>query len=180
MNARDIMTTDAAYCLPETNLASAAASMWERNCGVLPVVDENMHVKGMITDRDICIALATRDRLASEVTVGEVSSGIAFACRPDNNIQTVLSTMRHHRVRRVPIVEEDGRLAGIVSIDDLARFARARRDAHYSGVTFADVIEAHKAMTASPLPSISEEKGKGREPAAEPVIAHTGDFDFEE
>lgn len=153
MNARTIMTSDVAFCSPETNLASAAASMWQHSCGILPVVDENMHVTGMVTDRDICIALATRNRLASEITVGEVTTGNVHACRTADDARTVLSTMRDYKVRRVPVVDESGALAGIVSMDDIILLAKDKRGAHNSAITYADAIETQKAITARPVVS---------------------------
>lgn len=180
MNARDIMTSEVVFCRPETNLASAAASMWQHNCGILPVVDENMHVTGMVTDRDICIALATRNRLASEITVGEVSAGNVFACRTDDNAQTVLSTMRAYKVRRVPVVDQGGTLAGIISMDDIILLARDKRGSHTSVITYIDAIETQKAI-AGRFSALSTEKNP--EPQAsttEQALAHVGDFDYEE
>lgn len=180
MNVRDIMTSEVAFCKPETNLASAAASMWQRNCGILPVVDENMHVTGMVTDRDICIALATRNRLASDMTVGEVSTGNVFACKADENVRTVLSTMRDHKVRRVPVIDRDGALAGIISLDDIVHLAKDKKSSPNSAITYADVIETHKAIAASPLALSMKKNSEPQKPAPEPVLSHAGDFDFEE
>ena len=72
MKVRDIMTTAPETCGPKTNLASVAAHLWRADCGVLPVIDQDRKLIGIITDRDICIALGTRDRPASEVVVDEV------------------------------------------------------------------------------------------------------------
>lgn len=68
MEVRDVMTKTVASCHPETNLAAAGALMWETDCGVLPVVDERRKVSGVITDRDVCIALTTSDRRPSAMT----------------------------------------------------------------------------------------------------------------
>src|ERR1035441_4385030 len=76
----DLMTKSVASCRSETNLASAGALMREADCGILPVVDERRRVTGVLTDRDVCIALTTKDRRAFAMTVGEVSSPRAFTC----------------------------------------------------------------------------------------------------
>lgn len=59
MKVREIMTTDVSSCQPETNLADAAKNMWGRDCGILPIVTGDGRVSGVITDRDICMAVAT-------------------------------------------------------------------------------------------------------------------------
>jgi CBS domain-containing protein len=82
------------HCSPETNLGLATELMWIGNCGFLPVVGQDNKVTGVITDRDICVALGTRDRTAGNVTVGEVMSGKLFACAPEDEIETALEAMR--------------------------------------------------------------------------------------
>ena len=62
MRVRDLMTKTVVFCRHETNLAAATALMWDNDCGTLPVVSESGKVIGIITDRDICIALGTRNR----------------------------------------------------------------------------------------------------------------------
>ena len=74
MKIQNIMTTNVASCSPDTNLAAAAGLLWDYDCGSLPVVDRERKVVGVITDRDLCMAAATKNRLASEITVRETSS----------------------------------------------------------------------------------------------------------
>jgi CBS domain-containing protein len=87
MKVRDLMTTDVKSCSSDTNLAAAASRMWEGDCGALPVVDDDGKFIGMITDRDICMAVATRPRLASDILVGEVTSGAIYVCHPTDEVQ---------------------------------------------------------------------------------------------
>ena len=75
MKVKEIMMGTPCYCHPETNLGSATELMWNANCGFLPVESADGKVVGVITDRDICIALGTRNRPAGEVTVAEVLTG---------------------------------------------------------------------------------------------------------
>ncbi len=93
MKVRDLMTTDVKSCNSDTNLAAAASRMWEGDCGALPVVDDDGKFIGMITDRDICMAVATRPRLASDILVGEVTSGAIYVCHPTDEVQFALKTM---------------------------------------------------------------------------------------
>ena len=82
--------------------------MWDYDCGALPVVNEAGHVIGMITDRDIAIAAATKRRPAAEIAVSEVISGNVCSCVRDDDIKSALKTMRHEKVRRLPVVKADG------------------------------------------------------------------------
>jgi len=123
MKIKDAMVATAVTCKPETNLAAAVELMWIQNCGFLPIVDEAKKVIGVITDRDVCVALGTRNRLPSEIGAGEVASGKVFTCRPEDDVRTALDTMARERVRRLPVLTGAGELAGILSMDDLVMHA---------------------------------------------------------
>ena len=119
MKVRDVMKPAAVCCRPETNLAAAVELLWVNNCGMLPVVDHTGKLKGVITDRDICIATGTRNRLPSELTVREVATKNAITCKPDDEIHEALLTMAENRVRRLPVVDQAGVPQGILSMDDI-------------------------------------------------------------
>ncbi|MEW6212860.1 MAG: CBS domain-containing protein [Acidobacteriota bacterium] len=87
MKVQEVMTKDVKACFPDTNLAAAAALMWENDCGVLPVVVDNRQAVGVITDRDIAIAVGTKGRPAQEIRVDEVMTAQLFACAPDDDIK---------------------------------------------------------------------------------------------
>ncbi len=127
MKVREIMTSDVKTCRPETNLAEAVKLMWERDCGVLPVVRSDGKVSGMITDRDICAAIATRGRTADRIAVSEVTGtgGQACTCAPDDDAIVALQRMKAQRVRRLPVVDAQGRLKGILSLNDVVTRASA-------------------------------------------------------
>jgi len=102
--------------------------MWETDCGVLPVVDERRKVTGVLTDRDVCIALSTSDRRPSAMTVGEVSPPRAFVCGQDDDVHEALKIMQKHKIHRVPVVNKMGTLEGIVSMNDIVlRAEKGRR-----------------------------------------------------
>jgi CBS domain-containing protein len=120
MKVQDAMTYDVQTCSPETNLAAAAMQMWRGDFGVMPVVAGG-RVVGMITDRDICIAAATKHRDPANIRVKEVISGQVYGCSPDTDIHEALKIMQQKQVRRLPIISaEDGRLAGILAMNDVA------------------------------------------------------------
>lgn len=153
MKVQDIMTYDVESCRPETNLADAAMRMWRGDCGVLPVLADGQKVVGVITDRDICMATATKHRDPANIRVKEVISGKVYACSADTEIHEALKIMQQKQVRRLPIVSaEDGTLRGILSMNDVALKAQAGRQAELT----ADDVEgtmrgicAHRTVARS-------------------------------
>jgi CBS domain-containing protein len=124
MTVKDVMTEQVTTCRPETNLATAVALMWENDCGVLPVLADTGELAGIVTDRDICIALGTRNRLPSEITVREVMETTTLICKATDDIRSALQIMRVAKVRRLPVIGENGLLEGVVSLSDIVLSAR--------------------------------------------------------
>jgi CBS domain-containing protein len=130
MKVRDCMTTDVGYCQPNAPLTQAAEIMWQRDCGVVPVTDENQRVIGMITDRDICFAVVTKNRLPSDIKTGEViRQNEVKTCSPGDSIEDALKTLKRHQLRRLPVVNKDGVLVGILALADLIRAMGKDKDA---------------------------------------------------
>ena len=102
--------------------------MWQRDCGAVPVVDTEMRVTGTITDRDICRALASRNKKASEIKAGEIATGDVISCGPDDKITDVLKKMKKNQFRRLPVQDGDKKLIGIISIRDII-FASEKKKA---------------------------------------------------
>ena len=155
MKVQDVMTYDVQTCRPETNLADAAMRMWRGDCGILPVIADGQKVVGVITDRDICMAAATKHRDPAKIRVGEVISGRIYGCSPDTEIHEALKIMQQKQVRRLPIMStEDGRLAGILSMNDVALKAKADRNAELSSEdvenTLRTICTHRKAPPAKP------------------------------
>jgi len=119
MKTKEVMTGTPYYCQPETDLGSATELMWNANCGFLPVEAADGKVIGVITDRDICVALGTSGRSSGDVTAAEVMSGKLYSCAPDDDIHVALQTLREAKVRRLPVIAADGSLVGVISIDDI-------------------------------------------------------------
>src|SRR5271168_3078391 len=108
MKAKDVMTHSAVFCTPETNVGEAVELMWVRHCGMLPLVGPDHKLTGVVTDRDICIAMGTRNLLAGELQVGEIATRKVFTCNPEDEIHQVLQTMANRQVRRLPVVNKEG------------------------------------------------------------------------
>lgn len=150
MKVRDIMQRDAKVCSPGNSLATAGVIMKEVSCGVLPVVGDEDKVVGMITDRDIAMALAERDRRPSEVQVRQVMTGEVYACRADDDVREALKVMREHRVRRLPVVDRNHCLQGILCLDDVVMEAQAIETETFSGPFYADITWTLKAINKRP------------------------------
>ena len=148
MKVEDVMTKDVRSCAPETDLAAAAMLMWEHDCGTLPVVDDGDKVVGMITDRDICIAAATKHQDIAGVRVGEVTTGEVYSCSPEQDVSEVLKTFQQAQVRRLPVVDDEGRLQGILSMNDIVLHAGEGRGKGATDIPYAEVVNTFKAICA--------------------------------
>jgi CBS domain-containing protein len=158
MKVRDVMMKSIAFCGARNNLAEATEMMWVHNCGILPVVDEHQKPIGVITDRDICIALGTRNSPASEVSVGKVTNGQLFYCAAEDDLHSALEIMRRKRVRRLPVVGKDGLLDGILSMDDVVLHAEKGAGGKDPELTFEEVVETYKGIAGHPLPQKREKE----------------------
>jgi CBS domain-containing protein len=147
MKIKDIMTTEVRTCSSDTNLAAAAALMLDGDCGILPVVDEGKLV-GIVTDRDMFIAVATRNVRASQIRVADVARTSVLTCGPDDDVHAALATMKEHRVRRLPVAGFGDTVMGIVSMNDLVLAAGARKALRHE-----EVVEAFQEICAHHHPA---------------------------
>ncbi|PWT94309.1 MAG: CBS domain-containing protein, partial [Blastocatellia bacterium] len=144
MKVSELMTRNVQSCTPETNLSTAAMQMWDGDFGTLPVLDGDGKVVGMITDRDICIAAATRHQDIATINVGEVINGQVQSCTPDMSISDTLKVLEKAQVRRLPVVDKDQKLQGILSINDIVHYTGDVKKS--SGVSHADVVNSLKSI----------------------------------
>jgi CBS domain-containing protein len=151
MKVSELMTSGVSSCGPRTNLAEATAILWKKCCGALPVVDEKRRVVGVITDRDICIALGTRNWRASDISVEDVMSKNVFTCSPEDDVKVALALMHTHAVRRIPVVGTDRALVGVVSLSDVVRHTTPAGD--ISHATVLNVIKRFGEWPASVVAS---------------------------
>jgi CBS domain-containing protein len=142
MKVRDIMTQEPKFCGLDTNIAAATEMMWSNDCGVLPVVEDGK-LAGIITDRDICIALGTRNRPAADTTVKDVATGDVQTCTPDDDVHTAMAIMRRAKVRRLPVVSDGGVLEGIIALNDIVLAA----DRKHGAIDYDDVMDTVKAVS---------------------------------
>lgn len=159
MKVKDVMTGTPYYCQLDTSLGSATELMWIRNCGFVPVMGTNGKIVGVVTDRDICIALGTRNRLPGDVTVGEVMSNRLFACSPDDDVHVALRTMQEGGVRRLPVIVENGTLVGVISMDDLLLRAEASGIGKRPELSTEEVVRTYRAIDQRRVPQIVLARG---------------------
>ena len=147
MNVGQLMTRDPATCGTDDSLNRAAQIMWEKDCGCVPIVDAERRPIAMITDRDLCMAAYTQGRpLWSGPVSSAISRGVVVV-RESDTLEMAESLMQQHRIRRLPVVDADGRLVGILSMNDLARHASF---GHRHGDLNADRITRTLAAIGEP------------------------------
>ncbi len=151
MTVRELAEFEVKACSPESDLASAAKMMWDGDCGAIPVVSSEGRVVGMLTDRDICIATATRAAAPPNVQVKDVMSTEVASCTADDDVKTAMRIMKDRRIRRIPVLNAQGRLEGILSINDLAMRAECKSGAALPGELFLDTLKTICAHTHQPV-----------------------------
>lgn len=162
MRVEELMTRPVAFCNPATNAAVAAEIMWNQNCGVLPVAEDGGRAVGIVTDRDLFIALGTTNRRAADIPVGEVMQTELACCVPEDDIRTALKTMAKRKLHRLPVVDKSGMLKGIVSMNDIV----LRAEGEAAGLS-GDVVRTMKAICEHPQ---RQESGEPQ-PTARPAVA---------
>ena len=121
MKCCELMTTDPVCCAPADSAERASQLMKSRNVGALPVVSEDKELVGVVTDRDIVVRVNADARAASAVPVEAVMSRNVVTCRGDDAVETALEAMTIRKIRRLPVVDENGRVIGLISKMDVAR-----------------------------------------------------------
>ncbi len=147
MKVKENMTRPVQYCAPETNLAAAAKEMWDSDCGILPVVNHEGEVEGVVTDRDICMAVATKNRVASEISVWETSAGQLYACSPEDYIHHAMKIMQECKVRRLPVMNENRVLQGMISLNDIILNVTGKKGKKVTDPTIEDVFQCLRAIS---------------------------------
>lgn len=148
MKVQQIMTASPLTCTPDSTLADVALLMWEGGCGFMPVVDGAGTVRGVITDRDICIATGTRRRAPAHMHARELMQSHVACCHPDDDVHAALRLMELRRVRRLPVTGPGGVLTGILSMDDVVLQAGGAA----SDISAADIVGTLRRICSQDLP----------------------------
>lgn len=121
MKVRDLMTREVRTCGPADSTHHAARLMWEADVGVVPVVDGERGLVGMVTDRDVCMGAYTRGASLQRIPVNDCMSREPKTCRENAELEEALDIMAVNAVRRLPVVDGERRLAGVISLNDITR-----------------------------------------------------------
>lgn len=120
MNITSLMTPNPACCRAQTPLRDVARMMLDNDCGEIPVVDESQRPIGVVTDRDIAVRVVASGRNTNEAAASDAMSSPVHTVTIDSSVEDAVSLMETDQIRRVPVVDKSGKLAGIVSLADLA------------------------------------------------------------
>ena len=153
MKVFEVMTIDVGYCHPEDNLTRAAQIMWEKDCGIVPVVTADKHIVGVITDRDIAIAAATRNRRTASLKAGEMTLRPVKTCVPEDDVKDALRKMRKYKIRRLCVTNRDKELHGIISLSDILLKAGEKKSVR-------KLIFSTLEAIARPAPIVLKEQGE--------------------
>ena len=121
MKVKDLMATEVKCCAASDTLNTAAQMMWDNDIGCVPIVDQERRVIGMLTDRDVCMAAFIQGVPLAGSLVTSAMSKEVFSCTPDREIAEAERLMREKQIRRLPVIDAQGRMAGIISLNDIAR-----------------------------------------------------------
>jgi CBS domain-containing protein len=159
MKVSEIMVSELASCAPQTSLHDIAMLMWNNDCGAVPLVDEDEHPVGIVTDRDIAMGAALKLRPLWEIRGDEIARERKLYCvHQDDSITYALELMEQYEVRRLPVINQFNQLCGIVSMGDIVSFARTGRTkkGQISATDTLDLLKhvsghhvSRKAMTVS-------------------------------
>jgi CBS domain-containing protein len=148
MRVDDIMNRHVQTCRPDDSLEYAAQLMWDHDCGCVPVCSGNGVTRtiGVITDRDICMGALFQGKPLQELRVGDAMARQLLACRPEDSLREAEQAMRDARIRRLPVLDDQGALLGILSLADLAREAARQQTRAQREVTEVEVNDTLAAI----------------------------------
>lgn len=119
---KDVMTNDPVCCVPEETVVLVARLMKAEDVGSIPIVEdpESRKLIGIVTDRDLAVEVVAEGRDPNNTRIGEVMNRALFTCRDTDRVEQVLDSMALHQVRRIPVVDQQGCIIGIIAQGDLA------------------------------------------------------------
>ena len=148
MNVRDLMTWEVRTCHPDTDLGRVAMMLWDQDCGIVPVTERGTNrLLGVVTDRDICMAAATKNRAPAAIAVSEILSGRPRSCFPDDALRTAMDVMAGAQLHRLPVVDAEGVLKGLLSINDLILASGPAGKHSHTAVHDGEVMKVLRAIS---------------------------------
>lgn len=145
MHVESIMTKNVQVCRSNQTAQSALRLMRDHDCGCIPVVDHDV-VVGIVTDRDIALAAAEADKSPSQLRLSHIMTNKVFVVGPDTPIVEAEAMMREQQIRRLPVVDQNSRPVGILSLNDIARAGAAQHWRSDDGLTARNVASTLAAV----------------------------------
>ena len=148
MKIAQLMSKEVSTCTPDDTLNEAARIMWERDCGMVPIVGDGAtrRVVGVVTDRDVCMAVYTIGRPLWQIRIGDIMSTRVTSCRADAELREAEQAMRTAQVHRLPVVDDANQLLGVISLTDIAREAAREGASRRREVTAGEIGETLAAI----------------------------------
>lgn len=146
------MTRDVRACSPDDSMAEAAQIMWENDCGCVVVVDDDHHVVGIITDRDLAMAAHLQGVALRDTRVSSAMARDVKVCSPRDTPAMAQAIMQQYRVRRLPVVDDQRKLIGIISLGDLAYAMSAQQTLGGDGMTWTAIAHTLAAVSEPRVP----------------------------
>jgi len=157
MRIRDVMSRPAVTCPIDAGLDAAARLMWEFECGIVLVVSDDGRLAGVVTDRDICLAAYRHAKPLHRIPLAKAMVKPVISVHAEDDVRTAEHQMRDNRIRRLPVIDDAGHPAGVVSVDDLLQWAaRAKSavvDQEFIG-SIAAVMAPRSRAAAPPHPLV--------------------------
>ena len=141
MHVHELMARQVHSCRSSESLEAAAQLLWDHDIGAVPAVDDKGRVVGVVTDRDICMAAYTQGRPLRELVIAETMSRELITCEPGDSVAHAAALMKHHQLRRLPVLDGERRPVGILTLADLAHACQVTHRGH------ADLASTIAAVT---------------------------------
>jgi len=150
MLVREAMSKEILFCLPSDTAQAAAKTMKTSGVGALPVVSDsiNRRLEGIVTDRDLCCAVVAQAKLAETTKIADVMTRTPVTCVPENTLEDCERLMQKHQIRRLPVVDKEGRCIGMIAQADIALRA-APADVAKTLAEISRAVRAGREMRAA-------------------------------
>lgn len=152
MNAREAIRRPVPSCTPLSSLDDVGRMMYESDQGAIPVVDPAGKLIGLLTDREIAMAMAAKNRGAGQIMARELLGGELSRCLADDALADVYQKMKSQRLRSLPVVDAEGRSVGVLSLEDLAHASLQGGITHEQIVSILDVLGKTRAESGEAVP----------------------------
>ncbi len=163
---RDVMSSTIGVCHPHSSLADAAQIMWKRDCGFVPVVGMATNtIQGVITDRDIAMSAAIHGQSLHQVQVHSAMSHTVQTIKETDSLTAAHKAMREYQIYRLPVVDKDDHVVGVLSLNDLARTAASAKSTASSrdvAVTLGTISQPHPVKMPLKAKAPAKKKAAGK------------------